>query len=289
MSPWLAWTLVAVVSWGLWAVLSRGLGEALSPGLSQALSTLGLIPLLLPLLWRRAAQLRRASVRGTIQALAGGVVTCLGNVAYYAALNRGGKAATVVTLAALAPLVTVGLSLVLLRERLNRLQVAGVAASLVAIWLFNVPPDGGLLSPALTYALVPIVLFGLSGFLQKLATNHLDGEVAAVWYLGAFVPVALWYGLSEPWPAVVTGRTWALVVGLGFFLALGNFAVLAAFARGGKAAVISPLSNLFPLVSLPLLLLLGETVGQREWLGIAVALLAAVGLAWESPAAKSPA
>jgi hypothetical protein len=44
----------------------------------------------LPLLWRRFAQLRRAPVRGTIQALAGGVVTCLGNVAYYAAVVIGG-------------------------------------------------------------------------------------------------------------------------------------------------------------------------------------------------------
>lgn len=282
MSPWLAWTVVAVVSWGLWAVLSRLLGEALSPGLSQAFSTVGLLPLLLPLLWRQRSGLRHASWRGAVMALAGGVVTCLGNVAYYAALNRGGQAATVVTLAALAPLVTVTLGLLVLRERLGVIQSAGAVGSLVALWLFNVPPAGGLISPVLIHALLPIVLFGLSGFLQKLATNHLNGEQAALWYLGAFVPVGVAYAFAEPWPAAVSARNWALVAGLGFFLALGNLAVLAAFARGGQAAVISPLSNLFPLVSLPLLLLLGENIGQREALGIGVALVAAVGLAWES-------
>lgn len=281
MFPWLAWTLVALFSWGLWAALSKLLGDALSPGLSQALSTLGLVPLLVPLLWSQHGNLRSASRRGTALAVLGGVVTCLGNVAYYAALNRGGKAATVVSLAALAPLVTLTLALVVLRERLNRVQVAGALGSLVALWLFNVQTDGGLLSPAVAYAILPITLFGLSGFMQKLATNHLSGELAALWYLGAFLPVALWYGVREPWPTEITARTWSLVLALGFFLALGNLAVLAAFARGGKASVISPLSNLFPLVSLPLLLLLGERIGPREWAGIAVALLAAVGLAWE--------
>lgn len=288
MAPWLAWTVLAVVSWGLWAVLSKLLGDALSPGLSQAISTLGLVPLFIPLLARQAHGLLQASPWGAALALAGGVVTSLGNVAYYTALNRGGQAAVVVTLAALAPLVTVSLGLAVLRERLTPIQAAGAAGSLLAIWLFNVPPDGALLSPAVGYAILPIVLFGLSGFLQKLATNHLDGEIAAVWYIGAFVPVGLWYAMVEPWPAVVPARSWALASSLGFFLALGNVAVLAAFARGGKAAVISPLSNLFPMVGLPLLLLLGETIGVREWIGIVVALLAAVGLAWEPPAAGDP-
>lgn len=289
MFPWLAWTLVALFSWGLWAVLSKLLGDALSPGLSQTLSTLGLVPLLVPLLWSQRGNLRAASRQGIGLAVLGGIVTCLGNVAYYAALNRGGKAATVVSLAALAPIVTLTLALAVLRERLNRVQVAGALGSLVALWLFNVQTDGGLLSPAVAYAILPIMLFGLSGFMQKLATNRLNGELAALWYLGAFLPVALWYGIREPWPEMISPRTWLLVLALGFFLALGNLAVLAAFARGGKASVISPLSNLFPLVSLPLLLLLGEKIGPREWAGIAVALLAAVGLAWESRAAPATA
>jgi len=288
MFPWLAWALVALFSWGFWAVLSKLLGDALSPGLSQALSTLGLLPLLGPLVWSQRAGLRSTSRRGPLLALLGGIVTCLGNVAYYAALSRGGKAATVVSLAALAPLVTLTLALVVLRERLNRVQVGGALCSLVALWLFNVQPDGSFLSRAVAHAILPISLWGLSGFLQKLATNHLNGPQAALWYLVAFLPVGLWYGVREPWPAEITARTWALVLALGFFLALGNLAVLAAFARGGKASVIAPLSNLFPLVSLPLLLLLGEKIGEREWAGIAVALLAAVGLAWEGKPAVKP-
>lgn len=281
MDTWPVWTLVAVASWGFWGVLSRLLGDAVSPELGQSLSTLGLIPLLVPLAFREGPGLRRASGRGIGLALAGGLVTCLGNVAYYSALHRGGAAATVVTLSALAPIATLTLAMALLRERLNRMQIAGAGCALVALGLLNVQPDGALLSPVVAYAIPPILLFGISGFLQKVATQHLTASQAALCYLGAFIPVALWYGLREPWPAAIPPRAWILVVGLGFFLGLGNLAVIAAFAAGGKASVISPLSNLYPIVSLPLLLLVGDRIGPREWAGIALALVGAVGLGWE--------
>ena len=76
---------------------------------------------------------------------------------------------------------------------------------------------------------------------------------------------------------------------MGFAFALGNLALLAAFARNGKASVITPLAGLYPLVSIPLAIgLLGETVGHRETLGIAVALLAVFALACESAPIASP-
>ncbi len=287
MNIWPVWTLIAVTSWGLWGVLSRILGDALSPELGQALSTLGLIPLLVPLALRESLGLLSASRRGVGLALSGGFVTCLGNVTYYSALHRGGAAATVVTLSALAPIATLTLAMVLLRERLNRMQVAGTGFALVALGLLNVQPDGALLSPAVAYAIPPILLFGVSGFLQKIATQHLTASQVALCYLGAFVPVALWYGLQEPWPAVIPSRSWILVVALGFFLGLGNLAVIAAFAAGGKASVISPLSNLYPIISLPLLILLGDRIGPREWAGIALALVGAVGLGWDGSPKES--
>ena len=284
MLSWPIWTLTAVVSWGLWGVFSKLLGDALSPEMGQALSTVGLIPLLVPLASTEGRSLGMAQVRGILLALAGGLVTCLGNVLYYAALHRGGAAATVVTLSALAPFVTLSMALALLRERLNRVQVAGAACALLALGLLNVQPDGALLSPVVAYALPPILLFGLSGFLQKIATQHLTAAQAALCYLGASIPVALWYGITEPWPTTISTSSWVLVTSLGFFLGLGNLAVIAAFGAGGKASVISPLSNLYPVISLPLLLLLGERIGPREWTGIVLALVGAVGLGWDTSA-----
>ena len=284
MPAWLLWTLLTLAAWGGWAFLSRLLGDALSAQQNQALSTLGFLPVLGLLVLAGRARLRRASRRGLLLAFAGGVLSCLANIPYYAAAARGERFAAVVSLVALAPVVTVLLALLLLRERLGAVQVAGLALAFAAIWLFNVSSGAGLLSPTVLVALPPILLWGLSGFLQKVATQDTAAEAAALAYLGAFVPMGIFYALREPWPAEITGRTWALVVALGFLLAFGNFTVIAAYAAGGQTAVVAPLVNLFPVISIGLaLLLLGEKIGPREAAGVAVALASVAALSRETP------
>ncbi|HZJ15511.1 MAG TPA: DMT family transporter [Chthoniobacteraceae bacterium] len=283
MPRWLTWTFIALLSWGIWAVLCKLLGNALSAEQSQALSTLGMLPIFVPLLLSKNVSLRDSPRKDLFLALMGGMVTCLGNVAYYAALGRGQKVATVVSLTALYPLVTILLAVILLRERLNGVQMGGIALSFVAIWMFNIQDGGGLLSPAIVYAVLPIVLWGLSGFLQKLATNRLSAETAALVYLSAFIPVGIFFAMRAPWPTTLTPRIWIVVLVLGFFLAFGNFAILAAFAHGGKAAVITPLGGLYPVVSVPIAVwLLHERVGAREIVAILCALAAVAALCWES-------
>lgn len=290
MAPWLLWTFAALLSWGVWAVLSKVLGDALSAELSQAISTLGLLPLLVPLAFSKESSIRTAPRTGIAWAFLGGIISSLGNIAYYAALSGGAKAAAVVPLTALYPVVTIITAALLLRERLNRVQQMGLALSFAAIWLFNIQSEDGLISPAVLLALPPILLWGVSGFLQKLATNHLPARTAALVYLSAFLPVAVFLAIRETWPTTIAVRTWALALALGFFLGFGNLAVLTAFARGGKASVIAPLGSLYPTVSVPIAVLaLGESVGRREVFGILFALASVVALAMETPAAATSA
>ncbi len=284
MASWHLWTAVALISWGIWAILSKVLGDALTAEQSQALSTLGIVPILI---WLgvsvgRRGELKGGSQKGILLTFLGGVVSCLGNLAYYGALARGEKVATVVSLTALYPLTTILLAVIFLRERLNRIQLGGIALSLVAIWLFNIQGDGGLFSRTVTYAIPPILLWGLSGFLQKVATNLLPTQAAALIYLGAFVPVGIYFAWRYSWPATLTPQIWTVVLALGFFLAFGNFALLAAYAKGGKAAVLAPLTGLYPVISVPLaVVFLGERIGSREIIGIALALASVVALSLE--------
>lgn len=283
VASWLLWTFAALLSWGVWAALSKLLGNSLTAEQSQALSTFGLLPILVPLAWSARRSLRSASRKGMVLAFLGGAITCLGNIAYYAAVARGEKVATVASITAIAPLVTVFLAVVLLRERINTVQRAGIALSMVAIWLFNVESEQGMFSRTILFALAPILLWGISGFLQKVATNFLSGDVAGLVYLSAFIPVGIFFAVNAPWPGALPARTWVVVFALGFFIAFGNFAVLAAYARGGKAAVIAPLSNLYPLISVPAaMLFLEEEVSRRELAGIAAALASVAALSWET-------
>ncbi len=288
MPRWFLFTACAVLCWGLWAVMSKLIGESVTAAQSQALSTLGLIPVMLVLGFSRKPTASGNRRRGILTALLAGALTCAGNVAYYHALNSGGKAATVVPLTALYPLVTIVLAVLLLRERLNAIQVGGLVLSLVAIYFFNVTSVASVVNPWLMFALIPIGLWGVSGLLQKISTNDISGELSALWFLAAFVPVSAVLLLLQPLTGPIAPRTWLLVAALGLFFSLGNYAILLAFASAGKASIIAPLAGLYPLVSVPIaILFLGERISAREAAGILVAVGSVVALAWEKPAAPS--
>ena len=288
MPRWFLLTVVAVLCWGLWAVISKLIGETVTAAQSQALSTLGLIPAMLALARSKKLTATGNRRRGSINAFLAGALTCAGNVAYYHALNVGGKASTVVPLTALYPLVTIVLAVLLLRERLNAIQLGGIVLSLVAIYFFNVTTVEGVVNPWLMFALIPIGLWGVSGLLQKISTNDISGELSALWFLAAFVPVSVILLFLQPLTGPLAFRTWLLVAALGLFFSLGNYAILLAFARAGKASIIAPLASLYPLVSVPIAItFLGEKISSRETVGIIVALLSVVALAWEKPTATS--
>jgi len=287
MPRWFLLTVVAVFCWGLWAIISKLIGESVTAVQSQALSTLGLIPVLLALVRSKKLTASGNRRRGITNAFLAGALTCAGNVAYYHALGAGAKASTVVPLTALYPLVTIALAVLLLRERLNGIQLGGAALSLVAIYLFNVPSVEGVVNPWLLFALLPIGLWGVSGLLQKISTNDIPGELSALWFLAAFAPVSAGLLLFQPLATTPTFKVWLLVAGLGLFFSLGNYAILLAFAQDGKASIIAPLASLYPLVSVPIaILLLGERIGPRETAGIVVALVSVATLAWEKPSAN---
>jgi len=283
MPRWLRWTVLALLCWGVWAIMGKLIGEALSGAHSQALSTLGILPVMLALFVSRKFSTTGDRRRGIMYALASGGVSCLGNVVYYDVFSRGGKAAMIVPLTALYPLVTVLLAMLLLKERLNRIQLGGVLLSLIAIYLFNVQREEEFLSRWLLYALAAIALWGAAGFLQKLSTNHISGELSTLWFLAAFIPLGVFFLLQEQLPAQISARNWALVIALGFFLALGNYAILVAFASQGKASIIAPLAGLYPVVSVPIAIaFLGEKIGVREGAGIVLALLSVAALCCET-------
>jgi transporter family protein len=61
----------------------------------------------------------------------------VGNLAFFQALVKGGKASVVSPVTALFPMVTVLLALVFLKERLGRAQWLGVALAFAAIYLLS--------------------------------------------------------------------------------------------------------------------------------------------------------
>lgn len=292
MPRWLVYSLLTVVLFGGWGFASRRLGDALTAEQTLALSTLGLLPILAWLGRRLSHRLPPPSrpPRGIAIALAAGVLMGLGNLGLYQLLRSGEKAATLVPLTALYPLVTVLLAVLCLGERLSLRQSGGIVLAAAAIYFFNVAREGELVSRSLGWAFLPLAFWGVSALLQKLATRDLSAETSCFWCLLGLVPVAGVIALTSPMPRLpLPLSVWSWALGLGLLLGLGNLTLLFAYAADGKASIITPLAGLYPVVTVPLAIaFLGERISPREWVGIVLSLVAVGVMSVESEPAPAP-
>ena len=282
MPKWLAFSLLTMLFWGVWSVLSRGLGD-LSAVQTQAMSTLGILPIMLLVITAPNIDGGRWFGRGALLAFGSGVVVSVGNIAYYKALAIGEQAAVAVSMTALYPMATILLAFALLKEKPNRMQLLGILASLLAIYLLNVTPAGKSDSSWFMYAIAPIALWGVAGLIMKLATEEISAELASFWFFASFIPLGGVLVLVEPIRWSMSGEEWIILVLLGATYALGNLTLLIAYRSGGKASVVTPLGGLYPVVGIPLaILFFREVVSGRQWTGIALALVAAVAMSRET-------
>lgn len=123
------------------------------------------------------------------------------------------------------------------------------------------------------------IFAGLWGFFAKLAANEIPGSSIKVWAFLGNATISIIILLSTKAGEASSrkrGRLFAILAGTvnGF----GAVAFYCAMNRGGDAAVVVPLTSLFPPVTMLLaIFLLKEKVSTlREWLGILLSLVAVV-------------
>ena len=297
-ATWLFFSLLAIALWGVFGVVSKAASNRLSGTDLQVISTLGVVPVALLLLAAPNLRKRTGSlVKGVLFGVLTGFCGSLGNLAVFVALNQGGEASIIFPLSSTYPLVTLVLAVLVLREKLNGVQVVGIALAVVALLLFNVTPETAsqadlpwwrrVVAPWMAYTLVALVLWGVAGLTQKLATNHISTELSTVCFALAFIPIAL--GVMVVWPVPswrFPAMTWLLAVGTGVLISTGTLTLFAAY-RTGKASVVTALTGLYPaltaVISIPLF---NETLDVRKVAAIALALGAGVALTYERPGGR---
>ena len=133
---WLWYALLCIFWWGLWGFLSKIGSDSASPFQMQVLFTLGMLPVALGMLLQMRGKVDR-NVGGISYGLLSGVATGVGTIGYYAALRH--QSASVVTpVTALFPVLTVLLAFVVLRERLNIVQIGGMLLALASIVILSI-------------------------------------------------------------------------------------------------------------------------------------------------------
>jgi bacterial/archaeal transporter family protein len=133
---WLWYALLCIFWWGLWGFLSKVGSAAATPLQMQILFTLGMVPEALAMLLARRGKVDRDRV-GISYGLLCGIVTGLGTLGYFAAL-RVQDASVVTPITGVFPALTVVLAFIVLRERLNRVQVGGMLLALASIVILSI-------------------------------------------------------------------------------------------------------------------------------------------------------
>jgi drug/metabolite transporter (DMT)-like permease len=288
---WLRYSMLAMLAYGVWGAVSSLASQDVSPLTLQIVSTIGLFPVALVLAFSKNIHHSVNRTRGILLAMATGVLGGTGNLTLYQALRLGGEASVVFPLTGMYPLVTIILARLLLKERLNRIQGLGIALALVAIYLFSAQQSSrgfsgwqDLFSTWMVYALLTLMLFGMSCITQKFTTRYISDELSTIFFTIGFVPLAIviWVAGSPPWN--LSAKDWVLGIAVGLLMATGSLALFAALRRG-KASIVTPMTALYPLVTVILaVVFLNERFDSMKVAAIAIALIAGMALSKEGEA-----
>ena len=288
MSQWLRFSLVSMLAYGVWGAVSSLASQNVSPLTLQIVSTIGLFPVALVLAFSKNVRIGSNLGRGILVATATGVIGGTGNLTLYQALRLGGEASVVFPLTGMYPLVTIILARLLFKETLNRIQALGIGLALVAIYLFSAQQTShgfsgwkDVFSPWMAYALLTLLLFGFSCITQKFATRYISDELSTIFFTVGFVllGIVIWVVGSPPWN--LAPKDWILGITVGLLMAIGTLALFAAL-RHGKASLVTPLTALYPIVTVILAVaFLNEHFDSVKVIAIILAVLAALALSRE--------
>ena len=284
---WLLYAVITTVFWGVWGAL---IGLPTENGFPETLVycvwALTMIPpaiIVLKLANWKLEYNKKAILYGLII----GVFGAGGQLILFHAVKIG-PPHLIFPIISLSPIITIALSLVLLKERTGKIGAIGILFALVSLPLLNYTSSVENTSHTILWfvlALLVLIAWGVQAYFMKLANETMSGESIFFYMMLsglALIPMALVmtdfsveinWGMNGPW----------LAAGIQVLNSLGALALVFAF-RYGKAIVVSPLTNAgAPLITSVLaMLLLGVIPNTIVITGIAFAVIAALLLAIDS-------
>jgi bacterial/archaeal transporter family protein len=140
----------------------------------------------------------------------------------------------------------------------------------------------------LAFSILALVLWGITGITQKLATNRITSERSFLWFCWAMVALSAMVML-------VVHLNWALgrlvlvsAIAGGALNGLGAWTSFRALESGGKASIVISLVSLYPLLTVLLaVLVLGERLTGLQTMGAFTAIGAAILLSVETSSAQT--
>ncbi len=135
------------------------------------------------------------------------------------------------------------------------------------------------------FAVIALVFWGITGITQKLATNGISSQLSFIWFAYSMIAISAVLMVIAPMHWHVRPLIFWLAVGGGTLNGLGALTCFVAMESGGKAAIVTALISLYPLLTVAFAVtVLHEHLTAGQGVGIVLAIVAAILLSME-PAA----
>ena len=244
-NTWLLYALVTMITWGIWGAFSDQ--TTLPKTLVYVVWALSMIPCALVALANIKFKLDMRS-KPALLSMGVGLLGAGGQLVLFLALDYA-PAYLVMPMISVAPIVTVLLSTIFLKERVSKLGIVGIALAFVALVCFALPDskDGAVTSWIwIVYASMVFIFWGIQAFVMKLANNSTPDAESVFVYMAIsaviLIPVALLMGKGEPSLCSFGWGEPLKVFGVQILNAIGAFTLVYA-NRYGKAMIVAPLAD----------------------------------------------
>ncbi|MBN2485009.1 MAG: DMT family transporter [Bacteroidales bacterium] len=277
---WLLFALITTFAWGVWGAFIETPEKAGFPAtLGYIVWAITMIPCALVALkiinWKLETDLRSVLLGTTI-----GLTGAGGQLILFQAL-REGPAYIIFPFVSLFPVVTIFLSIFLLKEKANRRQKTGIALALTGIlFLSYQEPNNGLTKGYLwiILAVLVFILWGVQAYLMKFSNETMKSESIFFYMMVAalmLIPAALFMtDFSQPVNWSFKGPYLAAIIHI--LNSVGALMLVYAL-RYGKAIVVVPMTGLSPLITVILSLIIYSVMpGSILVIGLILAITAIV-------------
>lgn len=274
---WIVYTFLVVMTWGVWGAFSAWPTHHYGYP-DQWIYIIWSLTMLIPCYFSLRGQRFNTSGTAIVYGCLIGFTGAGGQLLLFKTLAMGAPAYLVFPIISISPAITVGMSLILLKERVNKLGALGVALALLSILMFSISSDNGDKGSGLLWLLYSVIIciaWGVQAFFMKRASNLGIEDSSVFGYMtltGIILAPVAWLMLADKsvsYPLMAPLST-ALIQVLN---AVGALCLVMALSRG-KATIIAPCTNaLAPVLTAVLSLIIYQSMpGTWSIAGIILAI-----------------
>lgn len=263
-NSWIIYTLMVVLTWGVWGGVSAYPTQKYSFP-DQWVYIIWSITMLIPCYFTLKGKKIDFSPQAILYGLAIGFTGAGGQLLLFKTLGMGAPAYLVFPIISISPAITVIMSLVLLKERINFLGTIGIILALLSILAFSISQgDGTAVSGSLwlIFSVIICLAWGLQAFFMKRASNNHIEDSAIFFYmtLTGLILAPIAYAMIPDKSGSYPAAAYLITAATQVLNAVGALFLVMALSRG-KAIIVAPCTNaLAPVLTAIISLLLYQTL-----------------------------